>query len=159
MNVRAKAKMELIPWPDINERRKDGLSACDHERKTWRICGITIDPPALTEDKKIAVEKKTIYAVMNNTDGNEGRGRQYPMHFTESVGRLANAELRRAKSAAHAAFDPLWQRRPTHRRDAYAWLAEQLGIAVRDCHIGEFDLELCRRVVAVCTSATIETGI
>lgn len=75
------------------------------------------------------------------------------------LGRLANAELRRAKSAAHAAFDPLWQRRPTHRRDAYAGLAEQLGIAVKDCHIGEFDLELCRRVVAVCTSATIERGI
>jgi hypothetical protein len=75
------------------------------------------------------------------------------------LGRLANAELRRAKSVAHAAFDPLWQRRPTHRRDAYAGLAKQLGIAVKDCHIGEFDLELCRRVVAVCTSATIERGI
>ncbi|MBK8752385.1 MAG: hypothetical protein IPL99_12380 [Candidatus Competibacteraceae bacterium] len=75
------------------------------------------------------------------------------------LGRLANVELRQAKIAAHAAFDPLWQSRHAHRRDAYAWLAEQLGIAVKHCHIGQFDIDQCRRVVVVCTSVTIERGI
>ena len=42
MNARGKAKMEPIPWPDIKERRKAGLSEYDQERKSWRTCGITI---------------------------------------------------------------------------------------------------------------------
>lgn len=67
---------------------------------------------------------------------------------TLPLGRLANAELRQAKRAAHAAFDPLWQSRRMSRRSAYAWLAQQLGIAVEDCHIGMFDTESCQRVIA-----------
>ena len=66
------------------------------------------------------------------------------------LGRLANAELRHAKSAAHAAFDPLWSHGARNRKSAYVWLAQQLGIAVDQCHIGYFDLEQCRRVVALC---------
>ena len=45
-------------------------------------------------------------------------------------GRLANAELRRWKIAAHNAFDPLWKFGPFRglRNSAYAWLAEQMGV-------------------------------
>lgn len=68
------------------------------------------------------------------------------------LGRLANAELRRAKSAAHAAFDPLWKQGPWSRKRAYSWMAEQLGIATEECHIGYFDIEQCRRVVDVCNA-------
>lgn len=74
---------------------------------------------------------------------------------TAALGRLADAELRRAKSAAHAAFDPLWQakgRRLT-RSAAYAWLARELGIKPADCHIGMFDVATCNRVVAICQKA------
>lgn len=68
---------------------------------------------------------------------------------TVPMGRIANAELRRAKSAAHAAFDPLWQgRRSMRRRDAYLWLAQELRIEPEDCHIGMFDLDQCRAVIA-----------
>jgi hypothetical protein len=74
---------------------------------------------------------------------------------TKPLGRLANAELRAAKQAAHAAFDPLWSEgrhnRPYKRKAAYAWLAEQLGIDRKRCHIGEFDVETCERVVAICS--------
>ncbi len=75
------------------------------------------------------------------------------------LGRLANAELRKAKMAAHAIFDPLWQRKllPAEkgvkkraRGDAYHWLAQQLGIPFDQCHIGLFDVDMCKRVVAVC---------
>ena len=75
------------------------------------------------------------------------------------LGRLANAELRRAKMAAHAAFDPLWMARM--RRDnlrkghargkGYKWLAGQMGIERKDCHIGLFTVEQCNKVVEICS--------
>lgn len=70
------------------------------------------------------------------------------------LGRLANKELREAKMAAHAAFDPLWRDGEFigNRRGAYNWLAEALGIDVGQCHVGEFDIEMCRKVVEVCKS-------
>lgn len=71
---------------------------------------------------------------------------------TEPLGRLANSELRKAKQEAHAAFDPKWMLKDgKHRRKyAYAWLASQLRIDSKDCHIGMFDVETCRRVVEIC---------
>jgi hypothetical protein len=69
---------------------------------------------------------------------------------TRPLGRLANAELRAAKMKAHAYFDPLWKSGAMKRPAAYAWLAAQLGIERNDCHIGEFDIETCRRVVEIC---------
>lgn len=68
---------------------------------------------------------------------------------TLPLGRLANAELRRAKSAAHAAFDPLWMSKRMRRRDAYRWLAGELGISAANCHIGMLDVDGCKAVVAV----------
>lgn len=68
---------------------------------------------------------------------------------TNPLGRLANAELRAAKMAAHAAFDPLWKSGRMKRGQAYGWLAGKLGIAKNECHIGMFDADRCRRVVAV----------
>ena len=69
------------------------------------------------------------------------------------LGRLANAELRRAKSAAHAIFDPLWKNGSIKRAAAYKWLAENIGIDRKECHIGMFDVELCKRVVRICKEA------
>jgi hypothetical protein len=67
---------------------------------------------------------------------------------TLPLGRLANAALRKAKSAAHAAFDPLWKSRSMKRGEAYRWLARELGISSANCHIGMFDIDACRAVVA-----------
>lgn len=69
------------------------------------------------------------------------------------LGRLADAELRGAKKAAHAAFDPLWKSGKMKRQSAYKWLANELGIPGKLCHIGMFDVTQCRNVVAVCTKA------
>ena len=74
------------------------------------------------------------------------------------LGRLADAELRREKRRAHAAFDPLWLRKMTRdecspgeaRSAGYKWLARELGIPPRECHIGWMDAETCRRVVEIC---------
>lgn len=75
------------------------------------------------------------------------------------LGGLANAELRAAKQAAHAVFDPLWQRKIEKdgcskgqaRRAGYKWLSEQLGIPYKKTHIGYMNVEECKRVVEVCT--------
>ncbi len=76
------------------------------------------------------------------------------------LGRLANKQLREWKKMAHAAFDPLWKAKFIRRRaenpeykkhyargSGYKWLAGQLGIDGKDCHIGMFDVDMCRRVV------------
>lgn len=68
---------------------------------------------------------------------------------TSPMGALANYELRKARSAAHLAFDPIWQNGRMKRRDAYYWLSRQLGVRWRDCHIGLFDLPQCQRVVEI----------
>lgn len=70
---------------------------------------------------------------------------------TKALGRLANAELRQAKIAAHAAFDPLWKNgRFQTRKQAYAWLSEKLKLARHDCHIGQFDVTRCNQVLKAC---------
>lgn len=74
------------------------------------------------------------------------------------LGRLADSKLRLAKSHAHAVFDPLWERKMERdglkkgeaRGKAYVWLAGQLGIDPKDCHIGMMDVETCMRVVVIC---------
>lgn len=73
------------------------------------------------------------------------------------LGRLANAELRAAKQQAHAAFDPIWRRlideghkKSLARAAAYRWLTTTLRLQRGECHIGMFDLSLCRQVIEVC---------
>lgn len=78
------------------------------------------------------------------------------------LGAPAGAETRRARSAAHAIFDPMWQKRQRlsgmpagkARGKGYKWLAAQLGIDPKDCHIGMMDAPTARRVVEVCRAAT-----
>lgn len=76
------------------------------------------------------------------------------------LGRLANTELRAAKMAAHDVFDPMWRapggKYASRRKAAYRWLALQLGIPAAQCHIGMFDVAMCRRVAAVCKAAAKE---
>lgn len=66
------------------------------------------------------------------------------------LGRLANAELRRARMAAHAAFDPIWKDGDMSRTRAYEWLAEAMGIEPDYCHIGLFDVWQCEKVKQLC---------
>jgi hypothetical protein len=70
---------------------------------------------------------------------------------TQPLGRLANAQLRMWKQNAHAVFDPFWKDSGRGRRSVmYAKLAEALGIETKDCHIGMFDVETCKRVIQIC---------
>lgn len=67
-----------------------------------------------------------------------------------ALGRLANAELRKAKMSAHAAFDHIWKSGKKKRGSAYAWLSDAIGISKKDCHIGMMDVADCLKVVEVC---------
>jgi hypothetical protein len=66
------------------------------------------------------------------------------------LGRLADAELRKAKNLAHTAFDPIWKENLMSRSNAYGWLSKQLNIPKHKCHIGMFDIETCKNVVQIC---------
>lgn len=68
---------------------------------------------------------------------------------SEPLGMLADEWLRNARIAAHEAFDPLWRNGEMSRDEAYAWLADAMGISALKCHIGRMDVEDCRRVVDV----------
>ncbi len=74
------------------------------------------------------------------------------------LGRLANADLRRLKIKAHALFDSLWRAAMHHRgwsksrarMLAYRWLATELEIQVKKCHIGYMDETDTCRVIRLC---------
>lgn len=63
------------------------------------------------------------------------------------LGTLATVAIRRARMSAHAAFDPLWRSGKMRRKQAYKWLAGELGIPAADCHISWFGVEMCNSVV------------
>lgn len=69
----------------------------------------------------------------------------------QPFGGLANGQLRRARMEAHRSFDRIWNSGSMSRGDAYLWLADQLGIAVDQCHIGMMDVAMCQAVVGICT--------
>lgn len=69
------------------------------------------------------------------------------------LGTLAKPALRRARSQAHAVFDPLWRKGAMTRDEAYEWLSRQLELPVDDCHIGQFDMLTCQRVLMICAKA------
>lgn len=71
---------------------------------------------------------------------------------TRALGDVANAEARRSRSRAHAAFDPIWKSKEMSRSAAYKWLAASLGIEPSQCHIGTFDTASCNRVVDLCAT-------
>lgn len=79
----------------------------------------------------------------------EKRYSHYFAKGTMPLGRLANAELRSAKSAAHALFDPMWRKGNMTRGEAYAWLADKMGLPMEECHIGMFDVDKCKQVFAI----------
>lgn len=73
-----------------------------------------------------------------------------------ALGTLAGRPLRLARKRVHSIFGPLW-REKIHRdhisqgeaRTAgYFWLAQQLGIQIHECHIGQFSIEQCDKALA-----------
>jgi hypothetical protein len=86
----------------------------------------------------------------------QGASKQTP--GDRPLGTLANAETRDLRKQAHALFDELWRRKMAHtgcdqgeaRGAGYRWLAKQLGVEPKDCHIGHMQAELLRQVIDIC---------
>lgn len=64
----------------------------------------------------------------------------------ETLGRLANKELRSAKKEAHFYFDQLWKKYKTNRGLLYKYLSEELNLPPEYTHIGMFKIETCKKV-------------
>lgn len=73
-------------------------------------------------------------------------------------GTPGNAETRRARQDAHNAFDRLWRAKARKegvstqkaRGAGYKWLAEQMGIPAKECHIGAMSALDAHRVMEIC---------
>lgn len=78
---------------------------------------------------------------------------QTPNGKFKSMGELANRELRQLRIKAHEAFDPMWLHGSMERSKAYAWLAMQMNLSTKECHIGKFNVEQCKRVIAICSQS------
>lgn len=74
---------------------------------------------------------------------NVHKGTNKPMGFP------GDKELRLWRIYTHEVFDDLW-RKSGNRKKAYTWLARQMNIPVKDCHIGNFDSEDCKRAIELC---------
>ena len=74
------------------------------------------------------------------------------------LGNPCGAETRKARSAAHAAFDPIWKGGKMRRNEAYAWLSEATNIPPDRCHMGMMTLGEALSVVAACNSRRSEAA-
>lgn len=128
------------------------------------ICPYCNEQSQLVKGKQIYPHRRDLWDLNFYHCANNHAAAYVGCHKTgdgkKPLGRLADDKLRAAKSAAHAAFDPLWKKDQIahfpHRAKAYKWLAEMLGVDGKDCHIGMFDVAQCERVVSVCEQLKTE---
>jgi hypothetical protein len=69
------------------------------------------------------------------------------------LGIPANAETKLWRIKAHAAFDVLWKGDDEfpalmRRREAYKWMQDAMGMKPDDAHIGRFDIDDCKKLIA-----------
>lgn len=65
-----------------------------------------------------------------------------------------NDRVEVARGAAHAAFDPLWKSGRMSRSAAYRWLGQQMNLPKEECHMKQFTVAQCLRVIELCKSET-----
>lgn len=66
-----------------------------------------------------------------------------------ALGRVAKADLRKAKMAFHEAFDPLWKSGKWNRNALYAELAKRMNMDKELCHGGMMDLKQCEQAIGI----------
>jgi len=62
------------------------------------------------------------------------------------LGSLANRELSQARIDAKIQLKQLFP----DQKERYRWLARQMNLSAKECHVGMFNLQQCRRVVELC---------
>lgn len=73
----------------------------------------------------------------------------------KALGTMANEELREWRKTAHSTFDSSWKNGKINRSIAYKRLSKNIGLKEKDCHIGLFDISMCKKVVEVCLCGLI----
>jgi len=137
----------------------------EHEQRAWRqgvravICPYCFGEAELTDSAEV-YDGRSYGPIWLCRPCQAWVGVHKNDDLARPLGRLADAELREWKKRAHAAFDPLWKRKMQRdncwakeaRGAGYRWLAKSIGIPFEECHIGMFDVGLCRRVVEICSA-------
>jgi hypothetical protein len=75
------------------------------------------------------------------------------------LGTPANAELRAARKATHAAFDKTWLGADDRRRQRgvmYRWMQRVMRLSKEDAHIAKFYLSQCAKLQAAVSNALLE---
>lgn len=80
------------------------------------------------------------------------------------LGSLADGKLRAVRKMGHEAFDPIWKfmvnlkggKPHDFRQRMYGWLADELGIPVKDCQFGGMPYEKCLLAVKRCNELRME---
>jgi len=67
----------------------------------------------------------------------------------KALGTLADIELRALRIAVHVRFDHMWTSGVITRKDAYITLAKRLKIPLTKCHIANFDIKTCKKVLEI----------
>ena len=62
------------------------------------------------------------------------------------LGTMANVELREWRIKAHNRIDPFWKNGDLTRKEVYQFLKEHFN---KEIHIGETDIETCKRIVNI----------
>ncbi len=112
------------------------------------ICQYCNNKSKLVTSKVIYTDNRNshkLFYLCNNCNAYVGchKGTKIPL------GILADSELRIFKGFAHRSFDKLWRNGDMSRKEAYKWLQRQLNIEAKDCHIGMFDINKCKRVIEI----------
>ena len=71
-----------------------------------------------------------------------------------NLGRLATKELRELKMKCHSRFDPFWKETNFKRTDCYGYLANKLGLHLRETHFGWFDKEYLEKALFILNHTT-----
>lgn len=74
-----------------------------------------------------------------------------PKRWTAEPG----SRLAQLRQEAHRSLDVYWEFGWVTRGEAYALLAQRLGVPLENCHIGMFDEAECERAIEVCKSGLI----
>lgn len=61
-----------------------------------------------------------------------------------------NDKVKKLRFEAHNHFDVLWKEGYMSRKDAYIWLSKKLGIPLKNCHIKNFNIDMCYKVIRIC---------
>ncbi len=75
------------------------------------------------------------------------------------LGTLANKKLRELRKETHKVFDPIWRKRKMSRSEAYHWLARQMEIDPKKCHVAMFDEFKCKIAITIIKNFNEENKI